>query len=470
MRSVLERVTECIASTTRYPQQLLTPDADLEDDLGIDSVKRVEIVAAIAEEFSFDMTAHERDPAVRTIAQVAEWVDRISTPAGHHAPVTRMDAAADSAPVPSVPKPIAEITQANCNVHAQNAGNPTPNEATRTKNDHNGHSARLDAAHPRAFAPHHGGRGGEVQSPIFPPQNQAPFASHPQSTRGSAVAPVGPRTQPELPTATNRLDGRVALVTGSGRGVGKTIARLLAAHGATVVINSFHSRDLGEQTAAEINAAGGSALHLWGSVTNSQQVDSIFEQLEQQIGYLDILVCNASDGRLGEFTEISPQDWDRAFQTNVSGHYHCAMRAHPLMQRRGGGSIVTMSSVAAHRHVQGMGGQGVVKAAVESMTRYLACELAPLGIRTNCVSGGPVYGDVMAQYPEASATFNYWESIVPDGELCSPLDLANTVAFLVSDAARSVNGAVWTVDHGASTRAHSRPLPRAAQPLDAITN
>ena len=203
-------------------------------------------------------------------------------------------------------------------------------------------------------------------------------------------------------------------------------------------------------------------MHLWGSVANPNQVDTIFDQIEREIGYLDILICNASDGKLGSFIDIQQEDWNRAFQTNVTGHYQCAMRASRLMQRRGSGSIVTMSSVAAHRYVQGMGCQGVVKAAVEAMTRNLACELAPYGIRINCISGGPVYGEVMSQYPESRATFNYWESIVPDGELCSPMDLASTIAFLVSDEARAINGAIWTVDHGASTRAHSRPLPMSA--------
>ena len=130
------------------------------------------------------------------------------------------------------------------------------------------------------------------------------------------------------------------------------------------------------------------------------------------------------------------------------------------MQRQGGGAIVTMSSIAARRYVEGLGGQGVVKAAVESLTRHLACELAPWGSRTNCVAGGPVYGQVMSLYPDARSTMNYWETLVSDGELCSPLDLALTVAFLVSDEARGVNGAIWNVDHGLSTRSHSRPLPK----------
>ena len=409
MQSVMNRVVECIAVTTRYPRELLVPSADLEDDLGIDSVKRVEIVTALQEEFELELVTKERDPSIRTIEHIAHWIEgelsgssaqgqngRAQQPLSSRAFLESKPSRTDSWLEPE-PEPDARITGVTGN--------------------------RLSPAHltPR------------------PPHTSVLKSCH-ASTRGP-------------------LEDRIALITGSGRGVGRTIARVLAARGATVIINSFHSREQGEQTTAELNAAGATALHLWGSVANPDQVEDIFDQIEQQFGRLDILVCNASDGRLGALTSMTHADWERAFHTNVTGHHHCAVRASKLMQRAGGGSIVTMSSIGAHRYVQGLGAQGVVKAAVESLTRYLACELSAFGIRTNCVSGGPVYGGVMSQYPEARATFNYWESIVPDGELCSPMDFANTIAFLVSDDARGINGAIWTVDHGASTRAHSRQLP-----------
>ena len=247
-------------------------------------------------------------------------------------------------------------------------------------------------------------------------------------------------------------------MTGSGRGVGRTIARLLASRGATVIVNSFHSRDLGEQTAAEINAAGGSAVHIWGSVANPQHVDEIFQQIEQRFGGLDMLICNASDGKIGSFSDLSQDDWDRAFRTNVSGHHQCAIRASRLMQPRGGGSIVTISAVGAHRYIEGLGSQGVVKAAVETLTKYLACELAPLGVRSNCVCGGPVYGDLLAKFPNAEATQQHWEAMTPGGELSRPMDLAETICFLLSDAARGINGAIWQVDQGFSAIADGRPL------------
>ena len=442
MASTIDRVVKCVEIATRYPKQLLTPEADLETDLGIDSVKRVEIVTELSSEFELDLLTQEDAPAVRTIQQIGEWIEDELRAAG------------------------GKSTQPTTEVLGANASGPSaalPEQDSVVTNQHNGGVARSQVTNGQTtngHPAHNHFTNGQVNgqsvsngqpAPVSPPHYQPANINSPRVAR--------PAPAPMPVTATKKLAGKVAFITGSGRGVGRTTARLLSSQGATVIVNSFHSRDLGEKTAADINAEGGRAFHLWGSVCKAEQMDAVFDQIEGQFGGLDILICNASDGRLGSFTDITPADWERAFATNVSGHYHCAMRASESMKRRGGGSIVTMSSVAANRYVQGMGCQGVVKSAVEAMTRNLACELAPWSIRTNCVSGGAVYGDVMSQYPEARSTFNYWEQIVPDGELCNPMDLANTISFLVSDDARGVNGAIWTVDHGASTRAHTRELP-----------
>ncbi len=469
-QDVLSRVTNCIANTTRYPMQLLAPTADLENDLGIDSVKRVEIVAAMADEFGLDLVNEERDPSIRTIEQVANWVQNaLANPGPSQANgamgATLTDAANSppaSVPPAAVPQapPAAPVPPAGLMPPASPAIPPQSRAPIAPNGMPNGMPNGAPPAAPSAL------RSEPPRMPGMPtnghPHNGAGVHQNgSQFQNGPAQAPV-PHEMP-IVGAPQTLDGRVALVTGSGRGVGRTIARVLAARGATVVINSFHSRDQGEQTVADIIATGGKAIHAWGSVANPEQVNQIFDQIGREIGYLDYLVCNASDGKIGSFSDISQADWDKAFRTNVSGHHQCAMLASQLMQRRGGGSIITMSSIASQKYVEGLGGQGVIKAAVESMTRYLACDLAPLGIRTNCVSGGPVYGDLISMYPEARATHNYWESIIPDGQMCSPMDLASTIAFLLTEEARAINGAVWVVDHGASTRAHSRPLPQAAR-------
>ena len=386
-----QRVVNCVAKTTRYPKQILTADAHIENDLGIDSVKRVEILIALSTEFDLELHTEQRDPSVQTIGDLAEWIDLRSQ-------VTQ--------PTPAPPSDIME---------------PTSN--------------RMDpGVHDRLS-----------QADVLP-------APHFNQSHGASQSPVEP--SPEL--ASNQdLTGRVALVTGSGRGVGQIIARVLAARGATVLVNSFHSRDRGEQTVSEIQAQGGNAVHLWGSIANQQHVNQIFNQIENEYG-LDILVCNSSDGKIGSFQQLTVEDWERAFRTNVIGHHQCAIRSASLMKARGGGSIVTLSAVGAHKYIDGLGSQGVVKAAVETMTRYLACELGPFGIRTNCVVGGPVYGELLDKFPNASATIGHWESMTPDSELCNPMDLAQTIAFLVSEQARGINGAIWTVDHGFSATADGR--------------
>jgi len=264
----------------------------------------------------------------------------------------------------------------------------------------------------------------------------------------------------------NGSEERVVFVTGSGRGIGRSIARAFGARGDTVIVNSFHSRAEGEQTVADIQKHGGKAIHLWGSIANPEQVTSMFDDIEARFGYLDTLICNASDGRIGSFLELEFDDWDRAFRTNVSGHFQCAVRAARLMKRVGGGSIITMSAVGAHHYVDGLGSQGVVKAAVESLTKYLAGELAAFGVRANCVVAGPVYGELISKFQNSQEAQRFWESLSPDRELINSVDIVNIIEFLTSEKGRGVNVAIWTVDHGFSSQLSSQSLAKSLNHID----
>lgn len=455
--SNLSRVVECIAQTTRYPSELLTPNADLENDLGIDSVKRLEIVVALSDEFGLRLDLEERDSSIRTIEQVAIWVETIARREGAQeepAAISKVSSVESStAAGKDIPTRAESPIRAGKVAHgdpAETLGSgesfaPTIRNSRPTSNSHSSPPSSSGGYTELAPVVH------RASSSFVPTPHFGNRASGTSDNDGGSTSTAKP------------LLGRVALVTGSGHGVGQTTARVLASRGATVIINSFHSREQGEQTAAEINQSGGSAIHIWGSVANPRQVDQIFEQIEQQFGRLDILICNASDGRIGSFMELTLDDWDKAFRTNVTGHHQCAVKAAPLMQASGGGSIVTMSAVGSRGFIDGLGSQGVVKAAVETMTRYLACELGQLGIRVNCVAGGPVYGELLSKFPDARSTHDHWESITPDAQLCSPMDLANAIAFLVSDEAKGVNGAVWMVDHGFSAMEDGRPIRAKAQ-------
>ena len=428
------RVVDCISKTTRYPVKLLQPTADLEIDLGIDSVKRVEIVVALGKEFGLPLADQPRDKSIRTIADIAAWVEKMQGDGAATSP-------AQATPSQATPPPATPVISYHPQVTQQftaQTPDPQPHQPAPSQFNGGGHSNGNG----------HGSNNG--------------YRDNGQAVRYDDAHPSGMQhngTQMQS-TGNRSLAGKIALVTGSGRGVGKVIARVLSARGATVIVNSFHSRDAGEATAAEINQSGGQAIHLWGSVANPDQVNAMFAEIESRFGRLDILVCNASDGKIGSFMELTPEDWDRAFRTNVSGHHQCAVLASKLMQRAGGGSIVTMSAVGSHRFIHGLGSQGIVKAAVETQTRYLACELGKFGIRVNCVVGGPVYGDLLSKFPDAQATQNHWETVCPDGNLTSPIDLANTIGFLVSDDARGINGAIWAVDHGFSAMSSGQPIPK----------
>ncbi|XZE35444.1 SDR family oxidoreductase [Pirellulaceae bacterium SH501] len=430
--NTLDRVIKSIAATTRYPVQLLTADADLENDLGIDSVKRLEVILDLSDEFQMRLDREPRDSSVRTIQDVARWIDQLV-----HQQTPSLSRRIDPASA-SIPRPLGAESANPRPSTAESHDHVNPSQSSTVKMRNAVSDSTSDTVSTLSHSRYHQNGFASISRPESEPW---------EASNGKSGQKAG-----------RPLQGKVALVTGSGHGVGQTTARLLASRGATVIVNSFHSRELGERTTSEINERGDSAIHLWGSVANPAHVDEMFQQIRTRFGRLDILVCNASDGRIGSLMEVDHEDWDRAFRTNVVGHHRCAVRAASLMRTHGGGSIVTMSAVGSHGYIEGLGTQGVVKAAVETMTRYLACELGQFGIRVNCIVGGPVYGELLSKFANSQSAQHHWESMTPDGTLCCSMDLANAIGFLVSTEATGVNGAVWNVDHGFSATADGRPL------------
>ena len=247
-----------------------------------------------------------------------------------------------------------------------------------------------------------------------------------------------------------RFTGKVALVTGGGHGIGRAIARHLADLGATVAVNSFHSRQRGEETTAEIVASGGKAMHVWGSVTNTEHLNGMFRELDDRFGGLDFLVHNASNGVLAPIKDVQPEHWERAFRTNVVALHQASMLAAASMRRRGGGKVVALSSVGAHRHMDYLGCIGTVKAAVESLVRYLAVELGGDNVQVNAVSAGPVYGELMEQYPDLERLRTQCEALSPRGRLNDEVEVAEAVAFLLGSSGMS--GSVLLLDAGGCQR------------------
>ncbi|MGW2088346.1 SDR family oxidoreductase [Streptomyces sp. NPDC001880] len=246
------------------------------------------------------------------------------------------------------------------------------------------------------------------------------------------------------------LAGKIALVTGGGKGVGAAISRELARNGALVVVNSFHSPQAAEETVESIRSTGGRAETLRASVAKHDQVTAMFATLAEKHGGVDILVNNAARGVFARFDDLTDSEWQRALDINVHGARWCALEAAPLMAARGGGAIVNVSSIGAGLAMDNYLLMGVCKAALEAMTRYLAADLGPSGIRVNTASAGLLDNSTAALFPGADALRATCAAAAPLGGVGHEEDLAGLVAFLASPQARWISGQCLLADGGLS--------------------
>ncbi|MGX1562919.1 SDR family oxidoreductase [Streptomyces sp. NPDC055506] len=257
------------------------------------------------------------------------------------------------------------------------------------------------------------------------------------------------------------LTGKVALVTGGSRGIGKAIARDLAARGADIVLNYFHSHDQAKQTRDELVAEGARVDLVRASVARQEQVDRMFKEIDELHGRLDILVNNAANGALLPPDEVTETHLDKAIETNYKGGLRCARAAAPLMARGGGGSIVTVSALGGSQMVMAnYSACAPAKAAAEAASRYLAVELAPSGIRVNIASAAMLSSEVADKFPDAGPMREVIERATPWGRLGSPEEFAALVSFLASDDARWITGQVVLADGGLTLGAALLSPPR----------
>ena len=365
-----DEVVGIIAEVTRYPRNILTPEALLEDELGIESVKRAEILTVLSSRLSFEVPKQGNPLAIKTIGDVVSAVERLK-----------------------------------------------------------GRAKREPAA-----------------PPVEPP------AELPRVKKETPPPPLPlppPRERDALPLA-----GKLALVTGSGHGFGREVAQHLFNQGASLILNSFHSREEGDRAAAELQEQAGSdgartATHLWGSVANVEHLDTLFREIEGRFGSLDFVVNAAANAPLAPVAQVQPEDWERAFRTEVVGLHQLALRAARLMQPRGGGRIVAITHPSAARVLPGFACAGTVKAAVESLVRYLAIDLAPKGILVNAISAGPFARDIEA-HPDREMLLEHWRRRAPGGKLPDARSVAAAVSLLLSPEAAMMSGTVLVVDGGLS--------------------
>lgn len=246
------------------------------------------------------------------------------------------------------------------------------------------------------------------------------------------------------------FENKIVLVTGSGRGIGRGIALHFAALGAHVVINFFRNRKPAEQTAAEIRKLGNDALVVKADVGTDDGLDFLFKEVEKSFGGLDILVNNAASGYNRPALQQKPRGWDWTMNINARSLLFSAQRAVPLMENRGGGSIVSITSPGAKRVLPEYVVVGASKAALESLTRYLAVELADKNINVNAVSPGVTDTDALLHF-DTSQEGDMIQSLIdktPAGRLVMPADIAQVVAFLCTPAASMIRGQVILVDGG----------------------
>ncbi len=249
------------------------------------------------------------------------------------------------------------------------------------------------------------------------------------------------------------FENKVVLVSGSGRGIGSTIALHFASLGADVVVNYFRNRQPAEETAQRIRLLGRKALVVKANMGELDDVNRLFEAVEQEFHGLDIYIHNAASGYNRPVMEQRVKGWDWTMNINARSLLFAAQRATPLMEKRGGGAIVTISSPGAGRVLPDYVVVGASKAAIEAITRYLAVELAPMNIVVNAVSPGMVLTDALQHFEMVRTELHFAElvaNITPAGRLVNPQDIANAVAFLCSPDANMIRGQVITVDGGAS--------------------
>lgn len=244
------------------------------------------------------------------------------------------------------------------------------------------------------------------------------------------------------------LTGKVALVTGASRGIGRAIARKLAFAGCDVAANYYNSHEQAESLCAEIRAMGRRAVSLHGNVASPESVDSVIEAFSDEFDHLDILVSNAASGVLKPAREMSLKQWRWCMETNALALNLIAQRAVPLMPP--GGRIIAISSLGASRAIPGYGFVGASKAALESLVRTLAQELGPLGIRVNTVSAGPVDTDALKFFPNREELLDSYLQRAPAGRALTPDDVAGTVYLLCLPEADMVTGHTLVVDGGFS--------------------
>ena len=260
-----------------------------------------------------------------------------------------------------------------------------------------------------------------------------------------------------------RLEGRVAIVTGGGSGIGAAIARLFAAEGADVTLCGRRRGPI-ESVARTIAADGGRGRAVHADVAEEAQVEALFREVHSRAGRLDVLVNNAYQLALGTLASLSTEDWHRSFRVTLDAAFFGTRAALRLMQPQGAGAIVNVSSTAGLAGQAGLGGYATAKAGLENLTRTAAVEAAPFGVRVNSLCPGVIATEgTLKAFADARLRAAMTRQI-PAGRFGLPEEVARAALFLASDDASYVTGATLVIDGGQRASLGAPALDEAGSP------
>ena len=245
-----------------------------------------------------------------------------------------------------------------------------------------------------------------------------------------------------------RLDGKVAIVTGSSRGIGRSIAEHLAAHGAKVVISSRKQGPC-EEVAQAIRAGGGEAIAVPASIAEKAQLEQLVAQTRKHFGQVDILVCNAaSNPYFGPMSGLPDEAFQKILQNNIVANHWLANLVAPEMAQRRDGVIIIVSSIGGLKGSAVLGAYGISKAADMQLARNLAVEWGKHNIRVNCIAPGLVKTDFARALWSNPELLAHTEAVTPLGRIGDPDDIGGIAVFLASRAGAFVTGQTIVADGG----------------------
>ncbi|HKO25933.1 MAG TPA: SDR family oxidoreductase [Solirubrobacteraceae bacterium] len=251
-----------------------------------------------------------------------------------------------------------------------------------------------------------------------------------------------------LPDPRRGFEGKVALITGASRGIGKALALRLAARGAIPVVNYKQNEQLARETVSEIEQLGSSGLAIRADLENLDEIEAMFDQVQERFGRLDFFVSNASASNFHHFMDLKPHHLERTYNLNVRAFVVGTQRAVRLMPD--GGRVVVLSSYGSIRSFPTYANLGSAKAALETWARYMAVELAPRGVHVNAVNGGIIETD-SSSYFYATGRVPSLDTVlpkIPKRRMGSAAEVADSVLFLLSPEAEYVTGTTLVVDGG----------------------